>query len=353
MELFERLATVADRARELEGQLQTEEATKNALILPFLRALGYDPFDPHEVNPEFTADVGIKRNEKVDYAICLEGEPVILVECKCQGTNLARYSSQLFRYFSVTPARVAILTDGLTYRFYSDLVLPNKLDETPFLDVRLENVTAEEAEQLAWFSKALFNIDSILSVAEDLRYSKAIRDHFGNLIAEPTDDFLKMLIEPVYQGRFRSSVLEQYRPIVVRAINQHLASLVERRLNRALGSGANTTSAAEPDPSSQIQEDEGEVTTMEEIQGFCTVKAILAGQISPSRIAARDVQSYFGILLDDNNRKPICRLWFNRSQKYLGVFDNDKKETRVPIESVDDLFNHADQIRESLAHALS
>lgn len=74
-----------DRIRDLAAQvriqlpnIQTEEATKNALIMPFITALGYNVFNPTEVTPELHADVGLKKGEKVDYAILVDGKPAIL-----------------------------------------------------------------------------------------------------------------------------------------------------------------------------------------------------------------------------------------------------------------------------------
>jgi hypothetical protein len=89
-------------------------------------------------------------------------------------------------------------------------------------------------------------------------------------------------------------------------------------------------------------------TTEEEMEGFYIVKSILRDIVDPARIAHRDTRSYFGVLLDDNNRKPIVRLHFNRAQKYIGVFDEKKKEERIPIASIDEIYQHADRIRRVL-----
>jgi hypothetical protein len=87
------------------------------------------------------------------------------------------------------------------------------------------------------------------------------------------------------------------------------------------------------------------VTTIEELEGYHIIRAILREVLEVDRIVPRDTQSYFGVLLDDNNRKPLCRLHFNRTQKYLGLFDEDKKETRHPIESLDDIFQFAADLK--------
>lgn len=117
----------------VRGNLATEEATKTALIMPFFSLLGYDVFNPMEFIPEFVADVGTKKGEKVDYAIMNEGKPVILIEAKGVDDDLTKHDAQLFRYFTVTDAKFAILTNGIVYKFFTDLEEPNKMDEKPFL----------------------------------------------------------------------------------------------------------------------------------------------------------------------------------------------------------------------------
>ncbi len=118
MSFDEKIAALIQRLPKLANHLQTEEATKNALVMPFIAALGYDVFNPKEVVPEFTADVGTKKGEKVDYAIMRDGETIILIECKKANGDLSQENmSQLHRYFTVTKARITILTNGIHYRY--------------------------------------------------------------------------------------------------------------------------------------------------------------------------------------------------------------------------------------------
>ncbi len=325
MDLTERLRNLGTRAIDLVGHIETEEATKTALVLPFLQELGYDVFNPAEVVPEFTADVGIKRGEKVDYAICVDGEPIFLIECKPHGARLDNYSSQLYRYFSVTNARVAILTDGLEYRFYSDLIEPNKLDAEPFLTLNITNLKREALDQIGQLSKATFDIDSILASAEDLRYVSQIRARFAKELEQPSDELVRVFVDPIYTGRFTQQAVDRFRTIVRDSLRAHIADAVDTRLRTALDT--NKAESAKTDAAQAEGETEQEaeiVTTAEEIEGLYAVRAILRDLIEPDRVIPRDVRSYFGILLDDNNRKPICRLWFNGTQKYLGVFDENK-----------------------------
>src|ERR1044071_7269994 len=122
MSFVEQLQALAIKTEKLCPVLETEEATKNALVMPLIHMLGYDIFDPTEVIPEFTADVGIKKGEKVDYAVKKDGRLVMLFECKHCGAELnLKHASQLFRYFAVTEARIGVLTNGIIYQFYTDL----------------------------------------------------------------------------------------------------------------------------------------------------------------------------------------------------------------------------------------
>ena len=114
MDLIERMREISNDAPRRLEHIKTEEATKNAFVMPFIQALGYNVFDPTEVVPEFTADIGTKKSEKVDYAIIQGGQPIILIEAKSATADLnEEHASQLFRYFSVTEARIGILTNGL------------------------------------------------------------------------------------------------------------------------------------------------------------------------------------------------------------------------------------------------
>ena len=135
MDFKDIIKQISERVERLKDSLPTEEATKNALIMPFINALGYDVFNPNEVLPEMTCDIGTKKGEKIDYAILENGEPIILIECKHWKQNLSLHDNQLLRYFNVSKAKFGVLTNGIIYKFYSDLEEPNKMDEKPFLEI--------------------------------------------------------------------------------------------------------------------------------------------------------------------------------------------------------------------------
>ena len=350
MDLIDRLSSLSKNISTQLEHIHTEEAAKTSLVLPFLNALGYNVFDPREVVPEFTADFGTKKGEKVDYAIMNNGTPGILIECKSPGAPLnPKQAAQLYRYFSVTDARIAILTNGVVYKFYSDLDDSNKMDQLPFLELNMLDLREDLVRELKSLTKDRFDIDHIISSATELRYTKAIKEIFQANMEDPGDDFVTFFIraaEP--EKRVTSSTREFYKPLIHKALKTFIRERVSGRLNAALEqedlevrpSSLMSTSEAflgEEDPP---KADDGIVTTPEEIEGYYIVKSIMREVIESSRIIMRDVKSYCGILLDDNNRQPICRLHFNGSQNYIGLFDHEKNEERVPLETLDDIYTH-------------
>lgn len=211
----EQIKNHADRVENLMDKINTEEATKTSLIMPLFQILGYDVFNPTEFIPEFTADVGVKKGEKVDYAIVLNGEPTILIEAKSVSEKLEKHDSQLFRYFTTTKAKFAILTNGITYRFYTDLDEPNKMDKTPFLEVDLLNLTDSAIAELKKFCKEKFNVENIFSNASDLKYSNAVKKILKEEFANPSDELIRLLLSKgVYEGRYTQSVVEKFKPII-------------------------------------------------------------------------------------------------------------------------------------------
>ncbi|MGP5164742.1 type I restriction endonuclease [Arthrobacter rhombi] len=358
MELSERLAALAAKVKQQRGAIETEEATKNAFIMPFISTvLGYDVFNPLEVIPEFTADVGIKKGEKIDYAIVHDGEVQILVECKRSSGGLtAENASQLFRYFAATSARIAILTNGEVYHFYTDLDAPNRMDSKPFLILDLNDIDETLVPELSKLSRDVFDVDSIISSAEELKYIGQLKRVIARQFQEPDESWIKLLTGQVYDGAFTARVREQFTGLVNKASRQFLSDQVNDRLKAALRDTSNGGGASEQELAASVTSEEvvaedlahdGIETTFEELEGFQIVRAIVCSNVKPHRVVYRDAKSYFAVLLDDNNRRTIARLHFNRSQKYLGVFDDNKVETRHPITSLDEIYDYADKLRET------
>ena len=323
--------------------------------MPFIQALGYNVFDPTEVVPEFTADIGTKKGEKVDYAIMQDGKPIILIEAKSANSDLNQeHASQLFRYFSVTEARIGILTNGLQFRFHSDLEKSNHMDEKPFLIIDMLNFDSRPFAQLKKFTKAAFDVDRILSSANELKYKREIRLILESEFIQPSEEFVRHFAKPVYSGLLRANVIDEFTEIVKQAFREFLNDKIAIRLQTAIDSTASSNDAASDEVEEQAASpaaSDGIETTQEEIDGFYVVKSILRETVDASRIYMRDVRSYCGILLDDNNRQPICRLLFNRSTKYLSLFHSDE-EQRVMIEDVDDIYRYANELKAAAAKYL-
>ncbi len=345
MDFKDSVLQFAARVEKLLPQIKTEEATKNALIMPFIQLLGYDVFNPFEVNPEFIADLGIKKGEKVDYAIIKDGEPIILVECKHHLEKLDPHNSQLFRYFHVSKAKFGLLTNGVQYRFYTDLNEPNKMDEKPFFEFSLPTIKDADIAELKKFHKSYFSLESISNTASELKYSKEIKAILSEELKNPSPAFVKFFVAQVYNGKGTEKVIAQFTEIVKKSSTQLISELISDRLKSALEqeSEANklqqeTLEIEEEFPAREI------ITTEEEQQGFQIVKAILRQKVSVDRIVARDNKTYFGILLDDNNRKPLCRLHLNGGKKFIEIFDDQKKGVKKEIKNLDEIFTYSEDL---------
>jgi len=346
MELQTQLKALAEKVAKLKGQIETEESTKHAFVLPFINLLGYDAFNPTEVVPEFTADLGLKKGEKVDYAIFQNGDPIIIIECKNWKEKLSAHNSQLFRYFHTTKTRFALLTNGIQYQFYTDLEEVNKMDEKPFLEFDVTQLKENTINEITKFHKSNFNVEEIVDNASSLKYTKEIKKLIAEELQSPSHDFVRLFAGQVYSGRLTEKVMGEFTDLVSRAFAQTISEKVNDRLNAALNKETEKQQeeVKEPEKASKIH------TTEEELEGYRIVVAILRRKLPVERIVHRDTQSYLGILLDDNNRKPLCRLHLNGGNKYLGTFDEMKEETRHSLDSVDDIYQFEEELLKTIEY---
>lgn len=338
-----KLEQLHQRVDSLKDQINTEEATKNAFVMPFIQILGYDIFNPTEVVPEFVCDIGTKKGEKVDYVIKRDDEPILIIECKHWKEDANAHNSQLHRYYHVSKARFGVLTNGHIYNFYADLEKPNIMDEKPFFTLDLSNLKNSSIKILENFTKKDFNLDNILDSAEGLKYIKAIRNEFEKEIQEPSDEIVKLLVSRFFDKPITATRLNTFREYTKKAFSNSIKESIDFRLKNALNITENIPLQAKEDFESIDENSSVEgpkfVTTEDEMDCAQIVKAILREQIPSSRIAFRDTQSYFGILLDDNNRKPLCRLHFNSSNKYLELFVNGKDNgEKKLLNTIDDIY---------------
>jgi len=346
MDFKDQILQLAARVEKLLPQLKTEEATKNALIMPFIQVLGYDVFNPFEVNPEFIADIGIKKGEKVDYAIMKEGEPTILVECKHHLEKLDPHNSQLFRYFHTTKAKFGLLTNGLTYRFYTDLDEKNKMDGTPFFEFNITEIKETEIVELKKFHKSYFDVESITNTASELKYLNELKTLLNREMLAPSENFISFFTKQIYTGVLTAKVKEQFGPIIKRSFSLLISDAINERLKSALNQEKQleVAEAGKLEEATVTEPGSGIVTTEEELEGFYIVKSMLRQHVDARRVTYRDALSYFAILLDDNNRRTICRLYLDGTRKYLAVLDEAKKEIRHEILSLDEIYKHGEAL---------
>jgi hypothetical protein len=361
MDFKDQIKQLGERVVRLKDSIQTEEATKNALIMPFLQTLGYDVFNPFEVVPEFISDIGTKKGEKVDYAVLKEdpnggpAEPCMLIECKHWKQALTLHDNQLLRYFHVTKARFGVLTNGVIYRFYTDLQEPNKMDEKPFLEINMLDLRDNQIEELKKFHKSYFDVETIISTASELKYTGELKTLIQQEMANPSDALVRHFAKQVYQGTLTAKMMEYFTALVRKSFQHTFSDQITDRLKTALGQ----EEIAAPQPvvptdlpvvaATDEKKEPNIVTTQEELEGFYIVRAILRHTIDANRIVHRDAQSYFAILLDNNNRKPICRLHLNSGKKSITVFDESRAEQRHEINSINDIFQHSDALIKALA----
>lgn len=348
MEKFKQdIMILANRLNTIKEKLLTEESTKTSLIMPFFQTLGYDVFNPSEFVPEFVSDIGIKKGEKIDYAIMADDKPIILIEAKSVNDTLTTHGSQLFRYFHTSSAKFAILTNGIVYQFFTDLDAPNKMDEKPFFTFNLENIKDSSLSELIKFKKDSFDLESIFITASDLKYLNIFKEYFENEYQNVSEDFVKYFVSKIYDGKATKNILDKFNPIINKGFKQFVSEKVSSKINEALKTTDETTSSnsvitkIEAPIELEVKESNIE-TTEEEIQGYGIIKAILFNTVDPEKIYYRDNQSYFNILLDNNIRKWVVRLNFNRSRKFL-VFNDDSSE-KVYIENETDILQFSDRL---------
>lgn len=361
MDFKDSILQLAERVTSLKESILTEEATKNAFIMPFIQMLGYDVFNPLEVVPEMDCDIAKKKGEKIDYAIMKDGSPIMLIECKHWKQDLNLHDNQLKRYYVASKAKFGVLTNGIVYRFYADLIKENIMDDVPFLEINLEKIREAQIEEVKKFCKENFDLDNILSSANELKYMSEVKKIIRSEFNEPSPELVKLLTKRVYEGIVTQKVLDQFTDIVKRALQSHINDVMSEKLGIAIkateAAGAPIQKA--PVATEQDERKDDEVskgdekaskinTTIEELEGYYIVKSIVCEVMASERVTYRDSQSYFAIFADDNNRRPICRLHFNNTNnKRIGFVDENRNEQVESIEKLDDIYNFKKQLIEA------
>ncbi len=327
MDFIEKLTDFSNRIESIKRNILTEEATKTSIILPFFQLLGYDVFNPYEFVPEYTADAGVKKGERVDYAIIIKGKPLILIEAKPANTELTtKHISQLIRYFSVTDAKFGILTNGIVYQFFSDLEEPNKMDTVPFLEFDLSHIRKEIVEELKRFQKDSFDIRSILSSASDLKYMTMVKNVIAEQLQNPSDQFVKVLInKSIYSGTKTQAVLDKFKGIIKRAFDEYINDTIADRLNTVIYS--------ETMPASISPDKNDPIVTPDEREVLDFVKNMLDTDFD---IKYRKTSRYAYMQLGDLSTRWICRVYIRKDQHLftLHKFDNTDYECEYYFDDV-------------------
>ncbi|WP_372840156.1 type I restriction enzyme HsdR N-terminal domain-containing protein [Phaeovulum sp.] len=347
MDFSERVKDLAGRSKHATKHALTEEATKTSVVLPLIQTLGFDVFNLNEVVPEFVADVGLKKGEKVDFALKIDGKLAALVEVKPITMSLGSAQfSQLYRYFATTEARLAILTNGREIWFFSDVDEPNKMDKKPFFTFDLQVADDAKIADLARFQKHNFSIETILATASNLKYANAAGAYLKKQLTNPDEDFVKMVARNIYDGMLTKTVVEQLRPAIQASLDEVIRDRIQAKLNVTFRAEPVATEEQIAKPNDTEPEI---VTTEDELQAFLIVRAIAARWIDLERITLRDSKTYCSVFADNNNRKPICKLYFNaKTARHVGLFDAEKVEERVQIGSLSDIYKYAARIEDAV-----
>ncbi len=365
MAFKDELKKLSVQVKERMVHISNEEMTKQALIIPFIQMLGFDVFNPIEVRPEYCADFGKKKGEKVDYALFKDNEPIIFVEAKAVNENLNNHDAQLSRYFnSATEVKLAILTNGVEYRFFTDLNANNVMDDTPFLKINLLNLKDSDIENLNNLRKENFDKESLINYAEELVYTSTLNDTLRSLFSNPSDEFIRFIVKDFSETRITSSVIERFRPLVKKAISNAVLEIVSKGLyqQEALATKQDETLLEDIDEIiEEVKSDEsnkrGVVTTEDELKGFKIVKEILEkNNRDISELNYRDTTNYFSIYLknttrwiirfnlDAGKKNIMTKLTVESAKKNCPNYEVEQAprsvgESRVYINSIDNLYD--------------
>lgn len=344
-DIREYVKTIPDKLEHIDS----EETTKIALITPFLRLLGYDTADPSVVKAEYTADVGTKQGEKVDFAILDDGEPVVFIECKPVTRELSKDNiSQLFRYFSITNVQIGILTNGVDYLFYTTAE-DNRMDDNPFLEINMLNLSKKDIVELEKFVKDEFSVDDAVSRADELKYRNLIKKTLVKEFKEPSDEFIKVIAKQFYDGILTQNVRDKFKKMLVAVNTEIINEKVQKRLSDAV---ENNDKEEEKQKEEVIIEDDGIITTDIEKEGFYIIKSIASERQHEDLIYMRDQKRYCSILFEDNRYYPVVRLYFNKPNNLkIELFDKITRKAnggkigdKIKIENVSDLYQYKDRI---------
>lgn len=367
------IENILNRTDAVKGR--GEEATKQAMVLPFIEALGYNIWNPAEVCPEYEADTAIKKSgqkEKVDLAILLDDEPKIFIEVKAYGEDLDGHHGQLKRYFTAAQTvTLGILTNGSQYRFFTDTGVVNIQDDDPFFVCDFEAID-QGLDIVARFQKDVFSGEAIREFATELNYTekmvKFLRSELDVRDKDLSENFIRWILASpdMYEGRVTINVVERFQPIAKDALQRVIRTIVRRSV-AAIDVGVSSPEEDEPiediaeireaqeakeqDETECADQDEEEicvrkgiVTTEEELEGFSILKrqfetSVLAGkyiydpairQDVPIEIGYKDTTGYFSVYFNKPSWWNV-RLALDGLTKWIGIdIDVEKGKELLP-----------------------
>jgi hypothetical protein len=343
MGLFEDLRQLSEQVKKRQGHITGEEATKQALVLPFLHVLGFDIYDPTEIRPEYISDFAKKKSngqfEKIDYALYVKGELGIFVECKPIGAKPEDHDGQLSRYFNATQSvRVGVLTNGLCYRFFTDLQAPNIMDSEPFLEFNILSVTERDADMLKAFTKEGFNSATVQRYAEEVISMEKITKLVDELLRNPSEEFIRFILDnlKLVSGRITERVVERFTPIVKKSIQSALLGMMTKSIQQEIAPPAPPVaehlapstmnqrpltadgSAGKENAPSPTRESAQVVTTEEELEIYRIASRLCEESSLKVPIKYKDTVSYFGINIGVVTRW-FLRVYTNGPRKFVAT----------------------------------
>ncbi len=338
-----KLEALSQKILSMKATIQTEEATKTNFIMPFFSILGYDVFDVNEFHPEYIADVGTKKGEKIDYAIMQHEKPIMIIEAKSCMEALDKHVNQLNRYFGVLNVKFAILTNGIEYRFYTDFEMKNRMDTTPFFSFSFESFDDAILQELNKFRKEQFNVEHITNTAEELKYLNMITDILKQEVSNPSDEMVKMLIAKIYDGSRTQSVVERFKPLITQAFNNTIHELLNEKLQVVLNESKKEIISEPPNTPSTPQRKSVIVTTEKELEAFDMIKDILK-EYDASKISYKDTVHYLSILI--NQKTWLARLYISNKTMYIEFPSKDGKSTsgKIQLFELSDLYKYSNKI---------
>lgn len=330
-----------DHVKRVGEHCSTEETTKQALILPLLDILGFNPYDPTKVLAEFAADFpGVKVTERVDYALYCSGQPVMFIEAKSYASNLTNHAPQLSRYFnSNLGVTIGAITNGKEWRFFTDLINTNVMDEKPFLTVNFTKDKAEELVQLAEFRHDNFHVEKLRFFAEENQYIQQFKAVIKKCINEVDLDFVRFVAQQSnVQRQLNNRFLETIQPFVKQAVEQAISDTVVKGLSSptiitAQPIEQKTDLVEETSNASRgfvdiIDPDNEKIITTVDEQHLYQIVTELFPEF---QFTAKDTESYYSVIYQNKSNRWLFRYDVNRKRPTIQFNVEINEQRRIEL----------------------